>query len=183
MDCVRTAVRLGADEVTCVYRRTEAEQKGRIEERVHAVEEGVRFEYLAAPLRFEAGEDGSIARVQFSRMELGEPDESGRRRPLPTGDEFTVDADTVVLAIGYGTDDEVVRNAKGIETNQWSLVSVNQDTFETSRPGVFAGGDCVNGADLVVTALADGRRAAATIHEYLEGLPSRQTTAITGITS
>ena len=183
MDCVRTAVRLGAEEVTCVYRRTEAEQKGRIEERVHAVEEGVRFEYLAAPLHFEAGEDGSIARVQFSRMELGEPDESGRRRPLPTGEEFTVDADTVVLAIGYGTDDEVVRNAKGIETDQWSLVSVNQDTFETSRPGVFAGGDCVNGADLVVTALADGRRAATTIHEYLEGLPSRQPTAITGITS
>ncbi len=183
MDCVRTAVRLGAEEVTCVYRRTEAEQKGRIEERVHAVEEGVRFEYLAAPLRFEAGEDGSITRVQFSRMELGEPDESGRRRPLPTGEEFTVDADTVVVAIGYGTDDEVVRNAKGIETDQWSLVSVNQDTFETSRPGVFAGGDCVNGADLVVTALADGRRAATTIHEYLEGLPSKQPTAITGITS
>ena len=183
MDCVRTAVRLGAGEVTCVYRRTEAEQKGRIEERVHAVEEGVRFEYLAAPLSFEAGADGSIERVRFSRTELGEPDESGRRRPVPTGEEFTVDADTVVIAIGYGTDDEIVRTADGIETDQWSQVSVNQETFETSRPGVFAGGDCVNGADLVVTALADGRRAATTIHAYLQTLPTNKASAITGLTS
>ena len=183
MDCVRTAVRLGAGEVTCVYRRTEAEQKGRVEERVHAVEEGVRFEYLAAPLGFEAGADGRIERVRFSRTELGEPDESGRRRPVPTGEEFTVEADTVVIAIGYGTDDEIVRTADGIETDQWSQVSVNQETFETSRPGVFAGGDCVNGADLVVTALADGRRAATTIHEYLQTLPTNKASAITGLTS
>ncbi|MCH7699688.1 MAG: FAD-dependent oxidoreductase, partial [Chloroflexi bacterium] len=162
------AVRLGAEEVTCVYRRTEAEQKGRIEERVHAVEEGVRFEYLAAPLHFEAGEDGSIARVQFSRMELGEPDESGRRRPLPTGEKFTVDADTVVLAIGYGVDQRLPE-ASGVEMKDWR-VDVDSVTGETSRPGVFAGGDCVNGADLVVTAVADGRRAATAIHEYLVDL-------------
>ena len=180
MDCVRTAIRLGANEVTCVYRRTEAEQRGRIEERVHAVEEGVRFEYLAAPLQFEAGADGHIARVQFARMELGEPDESGRRRPVPTGEEFTVAADTVVIAIGYGANDEVVQSASGIETER-SLVAVNTDTFETSRPGVFAGGDCVNGADLVVTALADGRRAAETIHAYLSSLPAKRPSAITGL--
>ena len=89
----------------------------------------------------------------------------------------------MVLAIGYGTDDEVTRNAEGIETDKWSNVAVNLETFETSRPGVFAGGDCVNGADLVVTALADGRRAAETIHTYLEGLPRKQATAITGLTS
>jgi len=182
MDCVRTAVRLGADEVTCVYRRTEAEQKGRIEERVHAVEEGVRFEYLAAPVKFDAGPEGRIGSVTFARMQLGEPDESGRRRPVPTGEEFTVEADTVVVAIGYGTDDEIVRNADGIETDQWSNVAVNQETFSTSRPGVFAGGDCVNGADLVVTALADGRRAAAAIDKYLDGLPAKKPkSAITGL--
>jgi len=165
MDCVRTAVRLGADEVTCVYRRTEAEQKGRIEERVHAVEEGVRFEYLAAPVRFEAGEDGRVARVIFERMELGEPDESGRRRPNPTGEKFAVDAETVVLAIGYSVAEDLPE-AAGVELAD-GVVVIDSATGVTNRAGVFAGGDCVNGADLVVTAIGDGRRAAAAIHEYL----------------
>ena len=171
MDCVRTAVRLGADEVTCVYRRTEAEQTGRVEERVHAAEEGVRFEYLAAPLRFEAGADGNIERVQFSRMELGEPDESGRRRPMPTGEEFSVEADTVVIAIGYSVD-EGLPEASGVEVEQWRVRTDNA-TGETSRPGVFAGGDCVNGADLVVTAMADGRKAAVAIDTYLKDQATR----------
>ncbi len=165
MDCVRTAVRLGADQVTCIYRRTEAEQQGRVEERVHATEEGVRFEYLAAPLRFEAGDGGSVERVVFSRMELGEPDESGRRRPVPTGEEFTVEADTVVTAIGYYVDDKLPESASIDLHNR--LVVINSSTGETNHPGVFAGGDCVNGADLVVTAVADGRRAATAIHGYL----------------
>jgi glutamate synthase (NADPH/NADH) small chain len=102
---------------------------------------------------------------------------------VPTGEEFTVEADTVVIAIGYGTDAEIVETADGIDTNQWSQVAVNTETFETSRAGVFAGGDCVNGADLVVTALADGRRAAQTIHEYLHTLPAKRASAITGLTS
>ncbi|MEX0786052.1 MAG: NAD(P)-dependent oxidoreductase, partial [Dehalococcoidia bacterium] len=181
MDCVRTAVRLGAKEVTCAYRRTEAEQQGREEERVHAREEGVRFEYLAAPLKFEAGPDGKVARVSFARMELGEPDESGRRRPVPTGEEFVVEADTVVVAIGYGTDEQVIQTVKGISTSR-AGVAVDPDTFATSRPGVFAGGDCVNGADLVVTALADGRRAAETIGHYLASMPASRRSAITGLT-
>ena len=181
MDCVRTAVRLGAKEVSCVYRRTEAEQTGREEERVHAREEGVRFEYLASPLRFEAGPDGRVERVHFARMALGEPDESGRRRPVPTGEEFVVEADLVAIAIGYGADEQVARTTDGIQTSR-SLVEVDPETFETTRPGVFAGGDCVNGADLVVTALADGRRAADTIHAYLENLPGERPTAITGVT-
>lgn len=180
MDCVRTAVRLGARGVTCVYRRTEKEQKGREEERAHAREEGVRFEYLAAPLRFEAGADGRVARVHFARTELGEPDESGRRRPVPTGEEFVVEAGTVAIAIGYGGDEEVARSAEGIETSR-ALVAVDPETYETTRPGVFAGGDCVNGADLVVTALADGRKAAETIHGYLESLPRERASAITGV--
>jgi glutamate synthase (NADPH/NADH) small chain len=180
MDCVRTAVRLGAKEVTCCYRRTEAEQLGRIEERVHAREEGVRFEYLAAPLRFEARDDGRIARVHFGRMALGEPDESGRRRPVATGEEFAVEADTVVIAIGYGPDETTVRHTEGIATDR-ARVAVDPETFETSRPGVFAGGDCVNGADLVVTALADGRSAAEAIDRYLAALPSGQRSSIVGL--
>ena len=165
MDCVRTAVRLGAGEVTCVYRRTEAEQTGREEERAHAREEGVRFEYLASPVRFEPGADGAVARVQFERMRLGEPDESGRRRPEPTGEQFTVEAGTVVVAIGYRADEELSDDAE--VQHERGLVVIDQATGRTNRPGVFAGGDCVNGADLVVTALADGRRAAEAIHAYL----------------
>ena len=168
MDCVRTAVRLGADEVTCVYRRTEAEQQGRMEERVHAVEEGVRFEYLAAPLKFEPGPDGAISSVTFSRNELGEPDESGRRRPVPTGEEFTVEADTVVLAIGYSVASDLPE-ASEVEVVD-GVVVADAATGATNRPGVYAAGDCVNGADLVVTAMAGGRRAAQAISGYLKEL-------------
>jgi glutamate synthase (NADPH/NADH) small chain len=165
MDCVRTALRLGAKDVTCVYRRTEAEQVGRAEERVHAREEGARFEYLASPLRMEAAPNGRVARVYFERMALGEPDESGRRRPVPTDEVFAVEASTVVVAIGYKSDEDLAERAH-VDHNR-DLVSVDPETFETNRPGVFAGGDCVNGADLVVTAIADGRRAAEAIHQYL----------------
>ncbi len=165
MDCVRTAVRLGAREVTCAYRRTEAEQLGRTEERVHAREEGVRFEYLAAPLSLEAGPDGQVAKARFARMMLGEPDESGRRRPVPAGEEFEVEADLVAIAIGYRSDEALAEDAK--VAHERDLVVVDAGTGRTSRPGVFAGGDCVNGADLVVTAVAAGRTAAAAIHAYL----------------
>ncbi len=165
MDCVRTAVRLGAKEVACVYRRTIVEQTCREEERVHAQEEGVRFDYLSAPLRFEAGPDGRVARVHFGRMELGEPDDSGRRRPVPTGEEFTVEGTTVVIAIGYEAD-EVVPESAHVE-HKWSLVVADEETGKTSRTEVFAGGDCVHGADLVVTAMAAARKAAASIHTYL----------------
>jgi glutamate synthase (NADPH/NADH) small chain len=165
MDCVRTAKRLGAKEVTCVYRRTEAEMPGRKDERVHAWEEDVRVEYLAAPLRFDAGPDGRVARAHFGRTELGEPDESGRRRPVPTGEEFEVEADTIVIAIGYRVDEDVVESA-GLEC-EWDQVVVGEETGQTSRPGVYAGGDCVNGADLVVTALAGARRAVRSMRTFL----------------
>jgi glutamate synthase (NADPH/NADH) small chain len=131
----------------------------------------VRFEYLASPLSFEAGADGNIERVRFSRMELGEPDESGRRRPVPTGEEFYVEADTVVLAIGYSIDRDLPE-ASGVDVEDWQVV-IDPDTGETSRAGVFAGGDCVNGADLVVTAMADGRKAAVAIDDYLRDQATR----------
>jgi glutamate synthase (NADPH/NADH) small chain len=171
MDCVRTAVRLGAENVTCVYRRTEAEMLGRAEERSNAREEGVRFEMLTLPTRILGDDDGHVRAVECQRMELGEPDESGRRRPIPVpGSEFTIPADAAVIAIGYGADPVVPQTTAGIRTDRKALVQVDPQG-RTSRPGVFAGGDNVNGADLVVTALADGRRAAEAIQDYLMTLP------------
>ncbi|MEX2246448.1 MAG: NADPH-dependent glutamate synthase [Dehalococcoidia bacterium] len=171
MDCVRTAVRLGAERVVCVYRRTEAEMLGREEERQHARDEGIDFQFLTIPLRFLGDDQGRVTGVECQRMELGEPDESGRRRPVPVPhSEFVVPADTVAIAIGYSGDPIIKDAAPGVATNQKNLVEVHPDTFMTSRAGVFAGGDNVNGADLVVTALADGRRAAQAIHDYLRSL-------------
>ncbi len=172
MDCVRTARRLGAEEVTCMYRRTEAEMLGRAEERRHAREEGVNFLWMTIPLRI-VGEHGRVTGVECQRVELGEPDESGRRRPVPVpGSEFILPADTVVVAIGYNADPLLPKTTKGLKANRWALLEVDRETMRTSRPNIFAGGDTVNGADLVVTELADGRRAAEAIHKYLtEELP------------
>ncbi|MSQ62088.1 MAG: NAD(P)-dependent oxidoreductase [Dehalococcoidia bacterium] len=166
MDCVRTAVRLRTDEVLCVYRRTESEMPGRAEERKNAKEEGVQFHFLANPLRFEAAEDGSVGRVICQRMELGEADAQGRRRPVGVeGSDFAIEADTVIIAAGYDGDDLITSTA-GIETHGRSLVVVDQNGA-TGRAGVFAGGDNVNGADLVVTAMASARQAVPAIHAYL----------------
>ncbi len=169
MDCVRTAVRLRAASVTCMYRRTEVEQKGREEERRHAREEGVEFMYLTVPTRF-VGHNGKVSAAECQRMRLGEPDDSGRRRPEPVpGSDFTLPADVVVLAIGYNPDDLLEKTTPGLRTTSAKTVRVDED-FQTTKRGVFAGGDNVNGADLVVTAMADGRRAAEAIHRYLESL-------------
>ncbi|MEE8369348.1 MAG: NADPH-dependent glutamate synthase [Dehalococcoidia bacterium] len=169
MDCVRTAVRLGAETVTCVYRRTESEQKGREEERRNASEEAVNFRYLATPTRF-LGKNGHVTAAACQEMRLGDPDDSGRRRPEPVpGSEFTLPADTVVLAIGYSPDDLLAHNTSGLRATNGMRVRVDEEQ-RTTRQGVFAGGDSVNGADLVVTAVADGRRAAEAMHRYLMGL-------------
>jgi len=171
MDCARTAVRLGATEVTLVYRRTEKEMIGREEERQHAREEGVRFEFLCAPVRFLANNSGRVRAVELQRMELGPPDESGRRRPQAVpGSEFTLEADSVVLAIGYSADERVPASAKGVMYDRWGILSVDRETGETARRGVFAGGDDVNGADLVVTAIRDAKIAARSMLAYLEAL-------------
>ena len=174
MDCVRTAVRLGAENVSCVYRRTEAEMLGRGEERKNAREEGVKFEMLTLPTRIIGDDSGRVVSVECQRMELGEPDESGRRRPLPVkGSEFIIPADVVAIAIGYGADPLVPQTTSGLKSDRKALIHIDEEG-RTSRPGVFAGGDNVNGADLVVTALADGRRAAKAIADYLEGLPPKR---------
>jgi glutamate synthase (NADPH/NADH) small chain len=174
MDCVRTAIRLGARNVTCVYRRTEAEMLGRAEERKNAREEGVKFEMLTNPTRILGDEHGRVTGVECRRMELGEPDESGRRRPIPIrGSEFVIPADTVAIAIGYGADPIVPKTTSGLKASGKALIQIDE-RGRTSRRGVFAGGDNVNGADLVVTALADGRRAADAILDYLASLGPRR---------
>lgn len=167
MDCVRTALRGGAQEVVCAYRRTEAEMGGREEERHNADEEGVRFHYLAAPIRFIGDDGGRVRAIHFQRMRLGELDDSGRPRPVPIpGAEFELEADTVVVAIGYGVDKRLFETTAGLEATDWGTVAAGEDG-RTSRPGLFAAGDNVRGADLVVTALADAKRAAAAIDRYL----------------
>lgn len=167
MDCVRSAVRLGAEQTTLLYRRSENEMIGREEERRHAREEGVIFEYLTTPVRL-LGKDGAVIGVECVRMKLGEPDESGRRRPQPMpGSEFVIDADAFVVAVGYDVGRDVFGPDAGIDVNDWGEVLVD-DEGRTSRPGVFAGGDNVVGADLVVTALRGAHAAIPGMERYLE---------------
>jgi glutamate synthase (NADPH/NADH) small chain len=166
-DCLRTALRLGAEEVVCYYRRTEAEMPGSNKERAHALEEGARIEYLVAPVEFVGSEYGRVREMVLQRMELGEPDKSGRRRPVPIlGSEFSVPVDTVILALGYWPDEAVGQATPGLNTHDYGLIEADE-AGRTSRPGVFAGGDAVTGPDLVSTAVAAGFRAADVIHEYL----------------
>ncbi len=174
MDCVRSAVRMGAEQVSCVYRRTEAEMLGREEERRHAKEEGVAFTFQAVPVRFVSTEDRSrVAAARFQKIDLGEPDESGRRRPVPViGSEFEIEADTVVIAIGYKVEKLLYQTTPGLQAEEWGTVKAAVDGA-TSREGVFAAGDNVRGADLVVTALADAKRTAAAIDEYLRSKNDR----------
>jgi len=167
-DCLRTALRMQAEEVTCLYRRTEAEMPGGKKDRALAREEGARYRFLTQPVRFHADADGRVASVECLQCELGEPDASGRRRPVPIeGSTFSVPADTVVLALGYWPDPLIGKTTPGLETHDHGLIVADPETGATTRPGVFAGGDCVGGPDLVVTAMRGGRRAAAAIDEYL----------------
>ena len=189
MDCVRTAIRLQRcpepaegiiqgmpwqeAEVTCVYRRAEAQMPGSVRERVHAIEEGARFEYLTLPTRFIGNENekGHVAKMECIRMRLGEPDRSGRPRPIPIeGSEFIMDVDTVVLAIGYWPDPLISETTPGLEAHRWGLIVANEETGATSREGVFAGGDNVHGPDLVGTAVAAGLQAARAMDEFLRGV-------------
>jgi glutamate synthase (NADPH/NADH) small chain len=167
-DCLRTAVRLGAEDVVCYYRRTEAEMPGSKKEREHAIEEGARIEYLVAPVAFMDDGSGHVREITLQRMQLGEPDDSGRRRPVPIdGSEFNMLVDTVVLALGYWPDETVGKTTPNLETHDWGLITADPATGRTSREGVFAGGDSVTGPDLVGTAAAAGLRAAEAMHEYL----------------
>jgi glutamate synthase (NADPH/NADH) small chain len=168
MDCLRSAVRLGAREVTCIYRRTEAEMPGSAKERQNAVEEGVQFMYLAAPIEFLSDSHGHLRVARCQRMELGEPDASGRPRPVPIPDsEFEVPVDTVVLALGYRVERLILETTDDLEANRNGTLIIDPETGATSRPGVFSGGDAVRGPDYVVDAVADAKVAAAAIDEYI----------------
>ena len=167
-DCLRTAVRMEAEKVTCLYRRTEKEMPGSTKDRKLAKEEGADYQFLTQPVKFIAKEDGTLAAVECIRMELGAPDSSGRRRPVPVeGSNFTVEADIAVLALGYWPDETIGKSTPDLETHKWGLIVADKETLATTREGIFAGGDAVTGPDLVVTAMRAGRRAAQSIDQYL----------------
>ena len=170
MDSVRTARRLGAAEATIVYRRSADELPAREEEVHHAEQEGIRFEFLAAPVEVLAGEDRWVTGLRCVRMELGEPDERGRRRPIPVaGSEFVIDCDLVVVAIGTKANPLLTGSAPELAVNEWGYL-VTDEFGMTSLPGVFAGGDIVRGAATVILAMGDGKRSAAAIDSYLRGV-------------
>jgi glutamate synthase (NADPH/NADH) small chain len=172
MDCVRTAVRQGATSVKCLYRRDRANMPGSMREVKNAEEEGVEFVWLAAPEAFLG--DGTVTGVRAVRMHLGLPDASGRESVEPIeGSHFTVRADLAIKALGFDPEDlPGMFGVPVLELTRWGTLKVNHRTFETTLPGVFAAGDIVRGASLVVWAIRDGRDAAEQIHKHLE----RQTT-------
>jgi len=167
MDAARSGLRLGG-EVTVIYRRTEELMPARREEVINAREEGVKFIFSATPVRFIGDEKGHVNQVECIRMGLGEPDESGRRRPVPTeGSEFTMDVDTVVVAIGQSPNPLAVRGEEEIRVTPHGTIIVDPQTGETSMKCVFAGGDIVMGDATVISAMAGGKKAAYAIHDYL----------------
>jgi glutamate synthase (NADPH/NADH) small chain len=172
IDAVRTGKRLGADQSTIVYRRSKKEMPARIEEIHHAEEEGIHFEFLTAPVEVLGSEEGWVSGLKCIRMELGEPDASGRRRPIPVpGSEFVIPCDIVVVAVGTRANPLLTSTCPDLKLNKWGNIAVDENGM-TSIPGVFAGGDIVRGAATVILAMGDGKRAAQVINRYLESLTS-----------
>jgi glutamate synthase (NADPH/NADH) small chain len=168
MDAARTALRLGADEVYLIYRRSRKEMPARDAEIEHADEEGIIFQFLTNPTQFLGNDKGELVGVECLRMELGEPDESGRRRPVPIeGSEFTIDIDTAIVAIGAGANPLLTSTTPDLELNKWGYIVADEKTGKTSKRGVFAGGDIVTGAATVILAMGAARSAGRAIHEYL----------------
>jgi glutamate synthase (NADPH/NADH) small chain len=168
MDAARSALRMGADEVHIVYRRSEEEMPARKEEFENAKEEGIIFDFLTNPVRIIGNENGWVKGIECIRMELGEPDASGRRRPVPiTGSEFIMDVNTVVIAIGTGPNPLLTKTTEGLELTKHGYIAVDEEG-RTSREGVWAGGDIVTGSATVILAMGAGKKAARSIHEYLQ---------------
>jgi glutamate synthase (NADPH/NADH) small chain len=167
MDAVRTSKRLGAVVSAIVYRRSQAEMPARAEEIHHAEEENIKFEMLTAPLEVLGDKDGWVRGLKCIRMQLGEPDQSGRRRPVPVpGSEFTIDCDVVIVAIGTGANPLLTKTTPGLKLNKWGYIETDENLM-TSIPGVFAGGDIVRGSATVILAMGDGKKAAQSIHNFL----------------
>ena len=170
IDAARTALRLGAEEVTIVYRRSEAEMPCRLEELHSAKEEGISFELLTNPVRILSEDGGQVTGMECISMELGEPDDSGRRRPIPvSGTEHIIPADNVIFAIGQAAGLSFIPEDSQIGTTSWGTIAADPDTLACDRPGVFAGGDAISGTAFVIEAVAHGHRAASSIHQYLSG--------------
>ncbi len=168
MDAARCAKRLGAEEVYIVYRRSEKELPARAEEVEHAKEEGITFKLLNNPTRILGNEDGFVSGMECVEMELGEPDASGRRRPVEKADSaFVLDVDCVIMAIGTSPNPLIKSTTHGLETQKWGGIIVEEETGLTSRPGVYAGGDAVTGAATVILAMGAGKTAARAIDQYL----------------
>ncbi|HIX89680.1 MAG TPA: NADPH-dependent glutamate synthase [Candidatus Agathobaculum pullicola] len=169
MDAARCAKRMGADDVYIVYRRSENELPARLEEIHHAKEEGVVFKFLTAPLEVLVDENYNVTGLKCQQMELGEPDESGRRRPVPVeGSEFTLDLDCVIAAIGTTPNPLIRHTTPGLDTNRKGCIIADDEHGITSKEGVFAGGDAVTGAATVILAMGAGKRAAAAMDEYIK---------------
>ncbi|HQD86579.1 MAG TPA: NADPH-dependent glutamate synthase, partial [Bacillota bacterium] len=169
MDAVRCALRLGAEKAMIVYRRGREEMPARAEEIHHAEEEGVEFHLLTNPVRILGDENGWVKGMECIRMELGEPDASGRRRPVPVpGSEFVMDVDTVIMALGTRPNPILVQTTEGLDAHNWGGLITGDQRGRTTRPRVWAGGDAVTGAATVIQAMGAGKAAAKDIHEYLQ---------------
>ncbi len=168
MDAVRSSLRLGADEAHIVYRRSRTEMPAREEEIENAEEEGVIFDLLVNPIEILGDENGWVKGMKCIRMELGEPDSSGRRRPVPIeGSEFIMDVDMVVMSIGTGANPLIPSTTPDMEVNKWGYIVADPNSCKTTKKGVFAGGDIIRGAATVILAVGDGKTAAREIHNYL----------------
>jgi glutamate synthase (NADPH/NADH) small chain len=169
MDAVRTSKRLGAKHAYIIYRRSEKEMPARVEEVHHAKEEGVEFMVLHNPVEFLGDDEGWLRAVKLVKMELGEPDKSGRRRPIPIeGSEFELPMDMAVIAIGNGSNPIIQQTTPDLDFNKWGNIVVDEETMKTTKKGVFAGGDIVTGGATVILAMGAGRKAAQAIDDYLK---------------
>lgn len=168
MDSVRTAKRLGAERAMIIYRRSREEMPARVEEVLHAEEEGIEFLNLNNPVEYFADENGRVSKMRVQRMELGEPDASGRRRPVVVeGSEYDIPVDVVVVAIGVSPNPLVPSELPELKVSRWGTIEVDPETMQSSMPELFAGGDIVRGGATVILAMGDGRKAAAGMHKYL----------------
>jgi len=170
MDSVRTAKRLGADRAMIIYRRSIEQMPARVEEIKHAQEEGVEFLNLHNPVEYLADDQGRVKGMRVQKMQLGEPDASGRRRPIPVeGSEYLIDVDTVVVSVGVSPNPLIPQSMKDLDVSAWGTINVNKENMQTSVPEIFAGGDIVRGGATVILAMGDGRKAAAAMDRYIKG--------------
>ncbi|MFW9771296.1 MAG: NADPH-dependent glutamate synthase [Candidatus Thorarchaeota archaeon] len=168
LDSARTALRLGAENVTIVYRRSEEEMPARKEEYHHAIEEGIKFEFLTNPVRFIGDENDNVKQMEVIRMKLGEPDQSGRRSPLPIeNSEYLIDTDTIIIAIGARANPTLTKSIPELQLNKRGYIETDEEG-QTNLEGIFAGGDIVTGTATVISAMGTGKKAAATIDKYLQ---------------